>query len=70
MDAGVVISASHNPYEDNGIKIFRGDGFKLSDDEEMALEHLAQSGEPADGITHFWTKLQRKSVNRGLGVPM
>src|SRR3954463_15566051 len=31
-DAGVVISASHNPYEDNGIKIFARDGFKLPDD--------------------------------------
>ena len=37
-DAGVVISASHNPYHDNGIKIFGADGFKLSDDLEEALE--------------------------------
>lgn len=36
--AGVVISASHNPYTDNGIKLFRGDGFKLSDAEEAAIE--------------------------------
>lgn len=37
-DMGVVISASHNPYEDNGIKFFGPDGHKLSDDEEMQLE--------------------------------
>jgi phosphoglucosamine mutase len=37
-DAGVVISASHNPYEDNGIKIFARDGFKLPDDQEVELE--------------------------------
>ena len=36
--AGVVISASHNPWEDNGIKIFGGDGFKLPDAVELALE--------------------------------
>jgi phosphoglucosamine mutase len=39
-DAGIVISASHNPYEDNGIKIFSGNGFKLSDEEENTLEDL------------------------------
>jgi len=39
-DAGVVISASHNPYQDNGIKIFGGDGFKLPDAEEEELEAL------------------------------
>src|SRR3569623_1443815 len=35
---GVVISASHNPYQDNGIKLFAADGFKLPDDVELALE--------------------------------
>ena len=35
-DAGIVISASHNPYEDNGIKIFSKDGFKLPDSREAA----------------------------------
>src|SRR4051812_18494321 len=39
-DAGVVISASHNPFEDNGIKIFARDGFKLPDDKELELEHF------------------------------
>jgi phosphoglucosamine mutase len=39
-DAGIVISASHNPYQDNGIKIFSGNGVKLSDDEEEKIEKL------------------------------
>src|SRR4029453_8817124 len=39
-DAGVMISASHNPVEDNGIKFFAGDGFKLSDDTELEIEQL------------------------------
>lgn len=44
-DAGVVISASHNPYQDNGIKLFARDGYKLPDDEELALERLLDSAE-------------------------
>jgi phosphoglucosamine mutase len=39
-DAGVVISASHNPFADNGIKLFGPDGFKLPDEEEAAIEAL------------------------------
>jgi phosphoglucosamine mutase len=39
-DAGVVISASHNPYQDNGIKIFKGDGFKMPDEIEAHIEVL------------------------------
>ncbi len=39
-DVGVMISASHNPYEDNGIKLFGPDGFKLSDEDEYAIEAL------------------------------
>jgi phosphoglucosamine mutase len=38
LSAGVVISASHNPYADNGIKFFSGDGFKLPDETEAAIE--------------------------------
>ena len=37
FELGVVLSASHNPYRDNGIKFFGGDGFKLSDAEELEL---------------------------------
>ncbi|MBC2664332.1 phosphoglucosamine mutase [Novosphingobium flavum] len=45
-DVGVMISASHNPYEDNGIKLFGPDGFKLSDEDELAIE--AMLGEEID----------------------
>jgi len=44
-DAGIVISASHNPFYDNGIKIFSGDGFKLPDEMEHKLEKLIFSDE-------------------------
>lgn len=43
-DAGVVISASHNPYQDNGIKVFSGAGFKLSDEQEAEIEALVFGG--------------------------
>ncbi|MDD3248956.1 MAG: phosphoglucosamine mutase [Smithellaceae bacterium] len=39
-DAGVVISASHNPFQDNGLKIFGGDGYKLSDEQESRIEDM------------------------------
>ena len=44
-DAGVVISASHNPYQDNGIKFFSKDGFKLPDEVEARIEELIVSDE-------------------------
>lgn len=47
-DAGVVISASHNPFEDNGIKLFGADGFKLPDEQEAAIERLMEDGELDD----------------------
>ncbi len=43
-DLGVMISASHNPYEDNGIKLFGPDGTKLSDEKELEIEALMDSG--------------------------
>ncbi|MBP7127492.1 phosphoglucosamine mutase [Myxococcota bacterium] len=52
-DAGVVISASHNPFEDNGIKFFGADGFKLPDEVEARIERLMEHPEelppPATG---------------------
>jgi phosphoglucosamine mutase len=42
-DLGVMISASHNPFEDNGIKLFGPDGFKLSDEDELAIEALLET---------------------------
>jgi phosphoglucosamine mutase len=44
-DAGIVITASHNPYADNGIKFFRADGYKLDDKIENKIENLVFSGE-------------------------
>jgi phosphoglucosamine mutase len=44
-DAGIVITASHNPYADNGIKFFRADGYKLDDKIEGKIEDLVFSGE-------------------------
>ena len=55
-DAGVMITASHNPYQDNGIKFFGRDGFKLPDEIELEIEELLSSGRlaqhraPADEI--------------------
>jgi phosphoglucosamine mutase len=52
FDAGIVISASHNPWTDNGIKVFGGDGYKLSDELELSIEKeifsmVEQGGAPA-----------------------
>ncbi len=44
-DAGIVISASHNPYDDNGLKVFGPDGFKLPDESEVELERLMEDPE-------------------------
>src|SRR5258706_15837619 len=43
-DAGIVITASHNPYDDNGIKFFRADGYKLDENIERRIEELVFSG--------------------------
>src|ERR1700761_3300 len=51
LQMAAVISASHNPYEDNGIKFFASDGFKLSDETEAAIEnHLDMPGAAAGRI--------------------
>ncbi|HEY3862305.1 MAG TPA: phosphoglucosamine mutase [Verrucomicrobiae bacterium] len=44
-DAGIVITASHNPYDDNGIKFFHADGYKLDDEIERRIEELVFSGD-------------------------
>jgi len=58
-DLGVMISASHNPYEDNGIKLFGPDGFKLSDDTEAEIEAMMQADLSAQLATS--SKLGRAS---------
>ena len=49
-DAGIVISASHNPFQDNGIKVFSGEGRKLPDAREAAIEALIDEGILAAGL--------------------
>ena len=59
-DAGVVISASHNPYYDNGIKLFRGNGHKLSDEKEAEVEKLIldeRSAERSQAIREIGTAI-------------
>ena len=51
-DAGIVISASHNPFEHNGIKIFGSQGYKLSDEMEAAVEDIVLSEESLQVMTH------------------
>lgn len=52
VDAGIVISASHNPYEDNGIKIFSSDGLKLPDEMERQIEALVADDELTKSRPH------------------
>lgn len=49
--AGAVISASHNPFEYNGIKFFKGDGFKLDDGVEEEIEEILESGYPGEALS-------------------
>ena len=64
VDAGVVISASHNPYEDNGIKIFATDGFKLPDEAEAEIERLMEDESPAGAAAHGRRDRQRGEARR------
>jgi phosphoglucosamine mutase len=56
-DAGVVISASHNPYQDNGIKFFDRTGFKLPDETELEIERMIL-GEPGNGESREFHELR------------
>ena len=49
FDLAVVLSASHNPYRDNGIKFFGADGYKLSDETELEIERALEEPAPPDG---------------------
>ena len=66
-DAGVVISASHNPYEDNGIKVFAKSGFKLADEREAEVEDLVFSEQliPIASTPHKLGKAYRLDDARG-----
>jgi len=50
-DAGVVISASHNPFQDNGLKIFGGDGYKLTDEKEEVIEDMILNNKLSDLVS-------------------
>src|SRR5216117_4040323 len=66
-DAGIVLSASHNPYKDNGIKFFRHDGYKLDDQIEEKIEKLVFSGE-IDSIRPTANKIGRATrIDDALG---
>lgn len=61
FDAGIVVSASHNPYVDNGIKLFNKDGYKLSDDMERSMERLIGS---ADALSRTSSTIQQVGTIR------
>jgi phosphoglucosamine mutase len=66
-DAGIVLSASHNSYEDNGIKFFRHDGYKLDDEVERKIEQLVFTGE-IDSIRPTAKKIGRATrIDDALG---
>ena len=58
-DGGIVISASHNPYQDNGIKIFGRDGFKLEDSEEAEIEEMILGDSPPPPDSEHIGKMSR-----------
>jgi phosphoglucosamine mutase len=62
FDLAVVLSASHNPYRDNGIKFFAGDGYKLSDESELAIEREL---EPREGTADAAPAIGRIRELRG-----
>src|SRR5690606_28938131 len=81
-DLGVMISASHNPYDDNGIKLFGPDGYKLSDEVEREIERwleadvakkLAKSGDLGrakriDGVQDRYIEFAKRTLPRNLSL--
>ena len=61
--AGVVISASHNPYQDNGIKIFSSEGMKIADDWEVALEKAIHEQKEVTAANHIPLRTRRSLVD-------
>ena len=64
-DLGVMISASHNPFQDNGIKLFGPDGFKLSDEDEMQIEAMLEAGNPQLAASEAIGRARRIEDARG-----
>jgi phosphoglucosamine mutase len=81
-DLGVMISASHNPYEDNGIKLFGPDGYKLSDEVELEIERLVDSdlgkklaksdelgrAKRIDGVHDRYVEFAKRTLPRALSL--
>jgi phosphoglucosamine mutase len=81
-DLGVMISASHNPFDDNGIKLFGPDGFKLSDDDENEIETLMDSelvkklaksadlgrAKRIDGVQDRYIEFAKRTLPRNLSL--
>jgi phosphoglucosamine mutase len=65
-DAGIVLSASHNPFEDNGLKVFGHDGFKLPDDVELELERIMDN-DPSHLLAHGQAIGRAKRVEDAMG---
>src|ERR1700754_3825021 len=79
-DLGVMISASHNPYDDNGIKLFGPDGYKLSDEVELEIENLIDSdmakrlakspdlgrAKRIDGVHDRYIEFAKRTLSRNL----
>ncbi len=65
-DAGIMISASHNPYEYNGIKIFGGEGYKLTDEQEEEIEKIIEEGnfEKKSGEGVGWVRFDEKAIEK------
>jgi len=66
-DAGIVVSASHNPFQDNGIKIFSGTGYKLSDEEEANIEDLILGGRLTSMLPHAREMGRAKRLEDAIG---
>lgn len=67
VDAGVIISASHNVYSDNGIKIFGADGFKIPDSMEREIERLVIEGTPSDDLAASSTIGRTRRIDDAAG---
>lgn len=66
-DAGIVISASHNPYFDNGIKFFSSDGFKLSDEWEQEMERLIHENNFEEDLPQDWNIGRNTKIDDAAG---
>jgi len=64
-DAGLAVSASHNPYTDNGIKIFDRYGFKLADEKELEIERLMS--DPEDKLTGSNSNIGKTIIKNSIG---